>query len=79
MKNIILLFLQIFAFVFSLAFIFSLLNYAFGWHLGMKGQEVPGDPRAALLFLGLGLVCGAIVYIIGRKKTGATRSPRPEA
>jgi len=74
MKNIILLFLQIFAVIFSLAFVFSLLNYFFGWHMGMKGQEVPGDPRAALLFLGIGLVCGAVVYITGRKKPDGTQN-----
>lgn len=79
MKNITLLLLQIFAFVFSLAFVFSMLNYLLGWHLGMKGQEVPGDPRAALLFLGIGLVCGAVVYLAGRKKPVAIQNSGPNA
>jgi hypothetical protein len=68
MKNLVILILHLVAALMGLAFIFALLNYFFGLHLGMKGQEVPDDPRAAFLFLGIGLVCGAIAYFGGRKK-----------
>jgi len=68
MKSIIQLIVQTMAFVFVFSFVFSLLNYFFDWHLGLKGQEVPGDPRAGLLFLGIGLVCAVISYFWGRKK-----------
>lgn len=67
MKNIIQLIVQTMAFVFVFSFVFSLMNYLFDWHLGLKGQEVPGDPRAATLFLAIGLVCAAISYFWGRK------------
>jgi drug/metabolite transporter (DMT)-like permease len=68
MKSIIQLIVQTLAFVFVFSFVFSLLNYLFDWHLGVKGQEVPGDPRAALLFLGIGLVCAGVSFFWGRKK-----------
>jgi drug/metabolite transporter (DMT)-like permease len=79
MKNIIQLIIQTLAFVFVFSFVFSLLNYAFDWHLGVKGQEVPSDPRAALLFLGVGLVCGVISYFWGRKGSAASQSSRSDA
>jgi len=74
MKSIIQLIIQTMAFVFVFSFMFSLLNYLFDWHLGLKGQEVPGDPRAAMLFLGIGLVCAAISYFWGRKTTATSQS-----
>ena len=78
MKNIIQLIIQTLAFVFVFSFVFSLLNYFFDWHLGLKGQEVPGDPRAAVLFLGLGLVCSIVSYLWGRKPAGANQGRRSE-
>ena len=68
MKGIIQLIVQTMAFVFVFSFVFSLLNYFFEWHVGFKGQEVPGDPRSALLFLGIGLVCAGISFFWGRKR-----------
>ena len=67
MKDIVALICQLVGFLLALAFFFSLGNYFFGWHLGLKGQEVPGDPRAAVLFLVIAAVCGAIAYFLGRK------------
>lgn len=67
MKGIIQLIVQTLAFVFVFSFFFSLLNYLFDWHLGVKGQEVPADPRAALLFLGVGLACAGVSYFWGRR------------
>jgi hypothetical protein len=66
MKNIIALICQLVGFFLVLAFFFSLGNYFFGWHLGMKGQEVPGDPRAAVLFLVIGLASGSGAYLLSR-------------
>jgi drug/metabolite transporter (DMT)-like permease len=73
MKSIIQLIVQTMAFVFVFSFAFSLLNYFFDWHLGLKGQEVPGDPRAAILFLGIGVLCAAVSFFWGRKKPASQR------
>lgn len=67
MKNILILICQLVGVFLILAFFFSLGNYFFGWHLGMKGQEVPADPRAAVMFLLIGLASGAIAYFLGRR------------
>jgi predicted permease len=68
MKNIIVLICQLVGFFLVLAFFFSLANYLFGWHLGMKGQEVPGDPRAAVVFLAIGLASGTGAYLLTRSR-----------
>lgn len=68
MKSMIALICQLVGVCLVLAFFFSLANYFFGWHLGMKGAEVPGDPRAAFLFLGIGLASGAGAYFLGRSE-----------
>ena len=78
MKNVIQLIIQTLAFVFVFSFVLSLLNYFFDWHLGLKGQEVPGDPRAAMLFLGLGLACSVVSYFWGRKPAGSNQGRRSE-
>lgn len=72
MKGILSLILQLVGLFLIVAFVFSLINYAFGWHLGLKGQEVPADPRAAVMFFGIGLVSGAAGFLLDRKK--ATRN-----
>jgi hypothetical protein len=66
MKSMIALICQLVGFFLVLAFFFSLANYFFGWHLGMKGAEVPGDPRAAVVFLLVGLTSGAGAYLLSR-------------
>jgi len=68
MKNMIALICQLVGFFLVLAFFFSLGNYFFGWHLGMKGQEVPGDPRAAIVFLVVGLVSIGAAYLLTRNR-----------
>lgn len=68
MKNMIALICQLVGFFLVLAFFFSLGNYFFGWHLGMKGQEVPADPRAAAVFLAVGLVSGVTAYFLTRSE-----------
>ena len=73
MKNTITLICQLIGFFLVLAFFFSLANYFFGWHLGMKGQEVPGDPRAAGVFLVVGIIFGGGAYLLGRSGEARTR------
>jgi tellurite resistance protein TehA-like permease len=68
MKNLIALICQIVGLFLILAFFFSLANYLFGLHLGMKGAEVPADPRAAVSFLVIGLASGAIAYFLTRRR-----------
>jgi hypothetical protein len=69
MKNIIVLIFQLVGVVLVLAFFFSLANYCFGWHLGLEGAEVPGDPLSAVCFLAIGLASGAVGYFLARRKT----------
>ena len=52
MKNLIALICQIVGLFLILAFFFSLANNLFGLHLGMKGQEVPADPRGGCFIFG---------------------------
>jgi hypothetical protein len=68
MKNILILISNICCFALGLAFIFSLLNYFFHLHLGMKGSEVPDDPRAALLILAFAAAFGGLSYLLQRKR-----------
>jgi len=68
MKDMVALICQLVGVVLVVAFFFSLANYFFGWHLGLKGSDVPGDPRAAVSFLVIGLASGAIGYFLGRRK-----------
>jgi drug/metabolite transporter (DMT)-like permease len=72
MKNLLALICQLVGFFLVLAFFFSLANYIFGWHLGMKGQEVPADPRAAAMFLLIGLVSGGIAFFLSRRPRGGS-------
>ena len=74
MKGILSLILQLVGLFLVVAFVFSLINYFFGWHLGMKGQEVPADPGAAFMFLGIGLVSVGGGYLLDRKKTTKNES-----
>ena len=68
MKGILSLILQLLGLFLVVAFVFSLINYTFGWHLGMKGQEVPSDPGAAFMFLGIGLVSAGAGFLLDRSK-----------
>jgi hypothetical protein len=68
MKGILSLILQLVGLFLVVAFVFSLINYTFGWHLGIKGQEVPADPGAAFMFLGIGLVSAGTGHLLDRKK-----------
>lgn len=53
--------------VLILSFFGSLLNYYFGWHLGIKGEEIPADPMAAIAFLVLGIILSVIGYFWDKK------------
>lgn len=69
MKDIVLLILQIVVFACVMGSFGTLMNYFFGWHLGYKGAELPADLRAAAMFVVLGGVCAAIVYLGDRRKS----------
>ena len=75
MKDFILLVLQIVVFACGLGAFASVVNYLFGWSIRFKGAEVPGDLRATAMFVVLGGLCAAIVYLADR--TGK-RQNRPE-
>ena len=66
MKDLILMILQIVVVACLLGVFASTMNYFFDWHLGFKGAEAPGDPRAIVSFIIAAGVCGAIVYFWGR-------------
>jgi hypothetical protein len=68
MKDIILFLLQIIGTVSFIGGIFSLMNRLFGWSIGVKGTALPADFRAAAMLFAIAAVCGAIVYLLGRKK-----------
>lgn len=68
MKDLLLLVLQIVVAACVAGLIGTLLNYFLGWHISYKGAELPADLRAAGLFVVLGGVCAAIVYLAGRRK-----------
>ena len=68
MKDFLMLVLYIVAFACGMGTFGTLMNYFFGWHLGYKGAELPADLRAAAMFVVIGGVCAAIVFLGDRKK-----------
>ncbi|MEP7212977.1 MAG: hypothetical protein ABI791_07875 [Acidobacteriota bacterium] len=68
MKDFLLFLVQIIGTVSFLGGIFALMNRLFGWSIGIKGAALPADFRAAAMLFGIAAVCGAIVYLLGRKK-----------
>ncbi|HNQ14701.1 MAG TPA: hypothetical protein PKM58_04005 [Pyrinomonadaceae bacterium] len=60
--GLVIIIIQMCGYAFILGFVLSLLNYQFGWHLGIHDAEVPADPAAAVVFLALGIV----LTIVGR-------------
>jgi hypothetical protein len=67
MKNILLLICNLAAVAFVFAFLFSLANFLFGLHLGIKGVKIPGGPIAAAAFLVVAIVFAAVTYYLNRK------------
>jgi hypothetical protein len=67
MKGIILFLLQIIGTASFVGGIFPLMNRLFGGSIGVKGTTLPADFRAAAMLFGIAAVCGAIVYMLGRK------------
>lgn len=67
MKNFIVLIIQLCGYAFILAFFLSLLNYFFGWHLGIKGAEVPAEPEFAVIILVLGVVFCGLGHFLDKK------------
>ena len=68
MKDIVLFLVQIVGTVGFLGGIFALMNRLFGWSIGIKVAALPADFRAAAMLFGIAAVCGAIIYLFGRKR-----------
>lgn len=68
MKNFLILCLQLGFFAFALGAVLAIVNYLTGWHLGIKGAEVPADPIAAVIFLIIAGICGGLSHLLTRKK-----------
>ena len=68
MKDLVLFLVQIIGTVSFLGGILSVMNRLFGWSIGIKGAALPADFRAAALLFGIAAVCGAVVYLLGRRK-----------
>ncbi len=60
--GLVIILIQMCGYAFIVGFVLALLNYQFGWHLGIYDAEVPADPAAAVVFL----VLGIIMTILGR-------------
>lgn len=67
MKNFLLIACQLGFAAFVMVAVCSILNWSFGWQLGFKGSEIPGDPVSAVAFLILGLLFGG-AYLFMRPK-----------
>lgn len=67
MKSILFLICNLAAVTFVLAFVFALVNFLFGLHLGIKGTKVPGDPVAVAAFLVVAGVFGGVTYFLNKK------------
>jgi len=66
MKKMIATIFQLVGLFLVLAFFGSLANHFGGWHFGMEGEEIPDDPRAAVIFLIVGLVSVGCAYLLMR-------------
>jgi len=75
MKSLILIVLQIIVFACGLGAFASLANYVFGWNLSFKGAEAPADLRAVAMFVVVGGISAAIVYLAERKRDSAQNQP----
>jgi hypothetical protein len=67
MKNVLLLICNLAAVAFVFAFLFSIANFVFGLHLGIKGVKIPGGPFAATSFLLVAVGFAAVTYYLNRK------------
>lgn len=65
--GLVIVIIQACGFAFILGFVLSLLNYQFGWHLGIHDAEVPADPAAAVVFLVLGIVMTLLGRFLDKK------------
>lgn len=67
MKNAIILVIQLCGYAFILVSFVSFLNYMFDWSIGYKGEQIPGEPEFAILFVVLGVVTSAIGWFLNKK------------
>jgi hypothetical protein len=67
MKNILFVICNMAAVTFVVAFVFALVNFLFGLHLGIKGNKVPGDPIAVAAFLVVAGIFGGVTFFLNKK------------
>jgi hypothetical protein len=65
--SIVIVIIQVSGVAMIIGFVLALLNWGFGWHLGLKGAEVPGDPAAAVFFLVVGLILSALGRFLDKR------------
>lgn len=65
--GLVIIIIQMCGYAFILGFVLALLNYQFGWHLGIHDAEVPADPAAAVVFLALGIVMTLLGRFLDKK------------
>lgn len=65
--GLVIIIIQMCGYAFIIGFVLSLLNYQFGWHLGIHDAEVPADPAAAVVFLALGIVMALLGRFLDKK------------
>jgi hypothetical protein len=67
MKNFIILIIQLCGYAFFLVAVLALVNYLFGFSLGFKGTEIPGEPLFIVAFLILGAVVAPLGWWLDKK------------
>ena len=68
MKELSLMVLQLIGPVSLMGSIFAIMNRLFGFSIGAADTALPADFRAAAMLFGIAAVCGAIIYLFGRKR-----------
>ncbi len=68
MKSFLILCLQLGFVAFTMAAIFAVINYLTGWHLGIKGEAVPGDPLMAAVFFIIAGISGGGSLLLTKNK-----------
>jgi hypothetical protein len=67
MKNFIIVIIQLCGIAFIIVSFVAILNYYFGWHIGMYGEEVPADPAFGAVFLILGIILSVVGHFLNKK------------
>lgn len=68
MKNFFIICLQLGTFLFALGSVLAIVNWLTGWHISIKGAEVPGDPGGAIVFLVIAGLCFGGLKLLTRSE-----------